>query len=227
MFFFSLVALDQSCLLSKEFGPYETFKESPASRGLLQFDLAYIDQQTRAPLNHRFGKTSSVRCRSAMDDGKELTSGSSESSERLPSREIRIRSESVASSSSSSSNNDRWSLWYLQCDCSCHNIATYQEGDNAGDLSLFNGCCRCHYPIANLNSRLDWIGLKKRIMKYGLRNSLVTAQMPTASTAHILGNSEGMSHMPMYVWIFLKGNFLSYCFQRLNQLCQIYFVEAS
>ena len=37
---------------------------------------------------------------------------------------------------------------------------------------------------------LDWSSLLKSIAKYGLRNSLVRADMPTASTAQVLGNSE-------------------------------------
>ena len=36
----------------------------------------------------------------------------------------------------------------------------------------------------------DWDGLKDKIKKYGVRNSLTTACMPTASTGIILGNTE-------------------------------------
>ena len=36
----------------------------------------------------------------------------------------------------------------------------------------------------------DWKELKKKIKKNGLRNSLLVAPMPTASTAQILGNNE-------------------------------------
>jgi len=36
-----------------------------------------------------------------------------------------------------------------------------------------------------------WQRLKSEILQYGLRNSLLLALMPTASTAQILGNSEG------------------------------------
>nr|AYU75213.1 RR1 ribonucleotide reductase [Spodoptera littoralis nucleopolyhedrovirus] len=36
----------------------------------------------------------------------------------------------------------------------------------------------------------DWSLLKSKISKYGLRNSLLLAPMPTASTAQILGNNE-------------------------------------
>ena len=38
--------------------------------------------------------------------------------------------------------------------------------------------------------RYDWTALKARIMKHGLRNSLLLAPMPTASTSQILGNTE-------------------------------------
>ena len=36
----------------------------------------------------------------------------------------------------------------------------------------------------------DWDALKEKIKKYGIRNSLLIAPMPTASTAQILGNNE-------------------------------------
>ncbi|KAF8563158.1 hypothetical protein P879_09272 [Paragonimus westermani] len=39
-------------------------------------------------------------------------------------------------------------------------------------------------------SGLDWSGLRRRIKQYGVRNSLLLAPMPTASTAQILGNNE-------------------------------------
>lgn len=40
-------------------------------------------------------------------------------------------------------------------------------------------------------TRFDWCRLKQEIRLHGLRNSLLIALMPTASTAQILGNSEG------------------------------------
>ncbi|KAL4230526.1 Ribonucleoside-diphosphate reductase large subunit [Mactra antiquata] len=40
--------------------------------------------------------------------------------------------------------------------------------------------------------RLDWPGLRARIAKHGVRNSLLLAPMPTASTAQILGNNESI-----------------------------------
>ncbi|HND89625.1 MAG TPA: ribonucleoside-diphosphate reductase subunit alpha, partial [Saprospiraceae bacterium] len=39
-------------------------------------------------------------------------------------------------------------------------------------------------------NRWDWEALRQRVMKTGVRNSLLVAPMPTASTSQILGNNE-------------------------------------
>lgn len=41
-----------------------------------------------------------------------------------------------------------------------------------------------------LSGRWNWGSLRKEIKKYGVRNSLLVAPMPTASTSQILGNNE-------------------------------------
>jgi len=40
------------------------------------------------------------------------------------------------------------------------------------------------------NDRYNWLALKESIIAHGLRNSLLIAPMPTASTSQILGNNE-------------------------------------
>ncbi len=40
------------------------------------------------------------------------------------------------------------------------------------------------------SGRWDWLALKKEVKKHGVRNSLLMAPMPTASTSQILGNNE-------------------------------------
>lgn len=82
-------AVEKSCEMAEEFGPYETFAGSPASKGKLQFDL-----------------------------------------------------------------------W---------NVSPTLAGEEA---------------------RYDWTALKERVQQHGLRNSLLLAPMPTASTSQILGNNE-------------------------------------
>ncbi len=43
---------------------------------------------------------------------------------------------------------------------------------------------------SELSGRWDWSTLRKEVKKHGVRNSLLVAPMPTASTSQILGNNE-------------------------------------
>lgn len=55
----------------------------------------------------------------------------------------------------------------------------------------------------------DWAALKEKIKQYGVRNSLLLAPMPTASTAQILGNNESFEPYTsnMYTRRVLSGEF--------------------
>uniref|UniRef100_A0A6C0H0N8 ribonucleoside-diphosphate reductase n=1 Tax=viral metagenome TaxID=1070528 RepID=A0A6C0H0N8_9ZZZZ len=44
--------------------------------------------------------------------------------------------------------------------------------------------------IMDMEPHFDWNSLKEKIKEFGMRNSLLTALMPTASTSQILGNNE-------------------------------------
>jgi ribonucleoside-diphosphate reductase alpha chain len=46
------------------------------------------------------------------------------------------------------------------------------------------------WGVSPKSDRWDWNGLKKEVKKHGVRNSLLLAPMPTASTSQILGNNE-------------------------------------
>jgi ribonucleotide reductase alpha subunit len=56
----------------------------------------------------------------------------------------------------------------------------------------------------------DWDTLKENIKIHGLRNSLLLAPMPTASTAQILGNNESIEPFTsnLYTRSCLSGNFI-------------------
>lgn len=56
----------------------------------------------------------------------------------------------------------------------------------------------------------DWDSLKKDIVKYGMRNSLLIAPMPTASTSQILGNNESFEPYTsnLYTRRVLSGEFV-------------------
>merc|ERR1719291_1411094 len=61
------------------------------------------------------------------------------------------------------------------------------------------------------SGRWDWARLKEKIAKHGLRNSLLVAPMPTASTAQILGNNESFEPYTqnLYVRRVLSGEFVT------------------
>ena len=56
----------------------------------------------------------------------------------------------------------------------------------------------------------DWDSLKAEIVEHGMRNSLLLAPMPTASTSQILGNNECFEAFPsnLYVRRTLSGEFI-------------------
>merc|ERR1712165_402612 len=60
------------------------------------------------------------------------------------------------------------------------------------------------------SGRWDWAVLKAKIAMHGLRNSLLVAPMPTASTAQILGNNESFEPYTqnLYVRRTLSGEFV-------------------
>lgn len=45
-------------------------------------------------------------------------------------------------------------------------------------------------PLTEQDNTLNWVNLKEKVAKYGVRNSLLVAPMPTASTSQILGFNE-------------------------------------
>ena len=71
-----------------------------------------------------------------------------------------------------------------------------ENEDCCGAYSSFKGSPlskgQFQFDLWNVNpsSLYDWKALKEDLMKYGARNSLLVAPMPTASTAQILGNNE-------------------------------------
>jgi ribonucleotide reductase alpha subunit len=73
----------------------------------------------------------------------------------------------------------------------------YLNGTQMGAYSSFAGSPASKgllqfdlWGVAPASNRYDWLALKEEIKTYGLRNSLLVAPMPTASTSQILGNNE-------------------------------------
>ncbi|WP_298147061.1 ribonucleoside-diphosphate reductase subunit alpha [Flavobacterium sp.] len=62
----------------------------------------------------------------------------------------------------------------------------------------------------DLSGRWDWESLRKEVIEHGVRNSLLVAPMPTASTSQILGNNEAFEPYTsnIYTRRVLSGEFI-------------------
>ena len=69
----------------------------------------------------------------------------------------------------------------------------YYEGSPAS-----NGVLQLDFWKATPVSDLDFHGLRERIKQHGLRNSVLTAQMPTATSAQINGHSSSVDPVVRY-----------------------------
>merc|ERR1711937_594869 len=60
------------------------------------------------------------------------------------------------------------------------------------------------------SDRWDWASLKAKVAEHGLRNSLLVAPMPTASTAQVLGNTESFEPYTQNIYVrrVLAGEFV-------------------
>ena len=70
------------------------------------------------------------------------------------------------------------------------------------------------------SDRYDWDNLKQNIIRHGLRNSLLIAPMPTASTSQILGNNECFEPFTsnIYVRRTIAGEFVIVNKHLMNEL---------
>ncbi len=74
-----------------------------------------------------------------------------------------------------------------------------------------------------LSGRWDWAKLRKQVLKNGVRNSLLVAPMPTASTSQILGNNEAFEPYTsnIYTRRVLSGEFIVVNKHLLEDLVQL------
>lgn len=85
-----------------------------------------------------------------------------------------------------------------------------------GPYSTFAGCPASQgilqFDMWNITPKngYDWDGLKKEIITHGMRNSLLIAPMPTASTSQIMGNNESFEPYTtnLYTRRVLSGEFV-------------------
>ena len=76
---------------------------------------------------------------------------------------------------------------------------------------------------SSLSGKWDWDALRKKVAKHGVRNSLLVAPMPTASTSQILGNNECFEPYTsnLYTRRVLSGEFIVVNTHLLNDLVEL------
>jgi ribonucleoside-diphosphate reductase alpha subunit len=100
-------------------------------------------------------------------------------------------------------------IYYGALEASCELAAT------SGPYSTYDNCPASRgvlqYDMWGVTptSLWDWSALKQKIQTHGLRNSLLVAYMPTATTAQILGNNESFEPFTNNVYLrrVLAGEF--------------------
>jgi len=103
-------------------------------------------------------------------------------------------------------------IYYAACESSCEQAVLEGPYDSFAGSPASKGQLQFDLWGKTAHSgRWDWDSLKARIVKHGLRNSLLVAPMPTASTAQILGNNESFEPYTqnLYVRRVLSGEFVS------------------
>jgi len=105
-------------------------------------------------------------------------------------------------------------IYYGALEASC------ELAEKLGPYETYPGCPvsegKLQYDMWGVTptSLHDWAALKAKIAKHGVRNSLLLAPMPTASTAQILGNNESVEAYTSNIY---SRRVLSGEFQVVNQ----------
>ena len=114
-------------------------------------------------------------------------------------------------------------IYYAACQSSIETAAAnttegYWRGmpvvEKAGHYPSYPGSPTSHgnfqFNLWGVNPTLDWDGLRRDMSRYGIRNSLLIAPMPTASTSQILGNNECFEPFTsnLYTRRVLAGDFM-------------------
>jgi ribonucleoside-diphosphate reductase alpha chain len=81
-------------------------------------------------------------------------------------------------------------IYYASMSASCDLAKKDGAYDSYAGSPLSKGLMQFDLWNVTPTSLWDWKGLKEKVAKFGARNSLLLAPMPTASTSQILGNNE-------------------------------------
>ncbi len=81
-------------------------------------------------------------------------------------------------------------IYYASMSESCEEAKVYGHYETFAGSPTSEGIFQFDMWGVDATDRYDWSALKNEVIEHGVRNSLLLAPMPTASTSQILGNNE-------------------------------------
>jgi len=102
-------------------------------------------------------------------------------------------------------------IYFAACEASCELAALEGTYETYAGCPASKGLLQFDlWGKTPKSGHWNWTELKQKIAQHGLRNSLLVAPMPTASTAQILGNNESFEPYTqnLYVRRVLSGEFV-------------------
>lgn len=116
-------------------------------------------------------------------------------------------------------------IYFAALEASCQlAMETKETYSSYKGSPMSRGILQCDWwPNAKFSGRWDWTGLRSRIAQYGVRNSLLVAPMPTATTSQMLGNNECFEPYTsnLYVRRTLAGEFICICKHLITDLAAL------
>eukprot|EP00927_Polykrikos_kofoidii_P048231 TRINITY_DN4244_c0_g1_i1.p1 TRINITY_DN4244_c0_g1~~TRINITY_DN4244_c0_g1_i1.p1 ORF type:complete len:807 (-),score=137.88 TRINITY_DN4244_c0_g1_i1:320-2740(-) len=114
-------------------------------------------------------------------------------------------------------------IYFAACEASCELAERHGSYETYKGSPASNGQLQFDlWGRTPKSGRWDWALLKEKIATHGLRNSLLVAPMPTASTAQILGNNESFEPYTQNIYVrrVLSGEFVTVNRHLLRDLIQ-------
>lgn len=105
-------------------------------------------------------------------------------------------------------------IYYASLKESCELAKQHGPYDSYAGSPVSKGVLQFDMWNVTPSDRWDWASLREEIRQFGVRNSLLLAPMPTASTAQILGNNESFEPYTSNIY---TRRVLSGDFQVVNQ----------
>uniref|UniRef100_A0A915Q6G2 Ribonucleoside-diphosphate reductase n=1 Tax=Setaria digitata TaxID=48799 RepID=A0A915Q6G2_9BILA len=114
-------------------------------------------------------------------------------------------------------------MYYAALEASCELAEKYGPYSSYDGSPVSKGILQFDMWGVTPTDQWDWVTLRGKIAKYGIRNSVLLAPMPTASTAQILGNNESIEPYTSNVYTrnVLSGSFQVFNMHLMNDLIRL------